>query len=82
MTQPCLASRATSSSSKPKRFPKIRNSGQQVILTGRFFEPDWNDFQEIKSYPKTKKDARRRLFQSGAGDGIRTHDPNLGKVVL
>ncbi len=29
-----------------------------------------------------KKDAQRRLFQTGAGDGIRTHDPNLGKVVL
>lgn len=22
------------------------------------------------------------LIKSGAGDGIRTHDPNLGKVVL
>jgi hypothetical protein len=34
---------------------------------------------------KTKKARRDGLLlnlESGAGDGIRTHDPNLGKVVL
>ena len=38
--------------------------------------------------PKRQKAARRRLLQiqtaleNGAGEGIRTLDPNLGKVVL
>jgi hypothetical protein len=33
---------------------------------------------------KHESRAKARLFvgETGAGDGIRTHDPNLGKVVL
>ena len=31
---------------------------------------------------KPRKTAALRILDSGAGDGIRTHDPNLGKVVL
>ncbi len=29
-----------------------------------------------------RKKAPEGAFFDGAGDGIRTHDPNLGKVVL
>ena|GEM_PF-3524054 len=35
--------------------------------------------------PKKQKPRRTAAFvylEFGAGDGIRTHDPNLGKVVL
>ena len=31
---------------------------------------------------KRKKAPEGAFFSTGAGDGIRTHDPNLGKVVL
>jgi hypothetical protein len=44
----------------------------------------------VDTKPKARKAASRPpylntpilLKKSGAGDGIRTHDPNLGKVVL
>ncbi len=30
----------------------------------------------------TEKDKGKKMIVTGAGDEIRTHDPNLGKVVL
>jgi hypothetical protein len=35
-----------------------------------------------KTAPKDRLNMLIFLRKSGAGDGIRTHDPNLGKVVL
>ena len=35
-----------------------------------------------KTAPKDRFNSLISLRKSGAGDGIRTHDPNLGKVVL
>jgi hypothetical protein len=35
-----------------------------------------------KTAPKDRLNSLISLRKSGAGDGIRTHDPNLGKVVL
>ena len=35
-----------------------------------------------KTAPKDRFNTLISLRESGAGDGIRTHDPNLGKVVL
>ncbi len=35
-----------------------------------------------KAAPKDSSDSLIFLRKSGAGDGIRTHDPNLGKVVF
>jgi hypothetical protein len=36
----------------------------------------------LSHFPKTKKPARGRFLIFGAGNEIRTRDPNLGKVVL
>ena len=49
--------------------------------------PQWSqDFKSCVSTNSTteayKKEAAFRGFLCGAGDGIRTRDPNLGKVVL
>jgi hypothetical protein len=35
-----------------------------------------------KTAPKDRLNRMISLRKTGAGDGIRTHDPNLGKVVL
>ncbi|MFT8762545.1 MAG: hypothetical protein ABF809_00940, partial [Gluconobacter potus] len=48
-----------------------------------------NAYIPVLRHTVNKKRSRRNIFnrliflgKSGAGDGIRTHDPNLGKVVL
>ena len=40
------------------------------------------DQAQIVQRPKTKRPPRGTAVLIGAGDEIRTHDPNLGKVML
>ena len=60
-----------------------RNSGTSVALTGPRAEPD---FFESVGEAKTALTGRSNqlifIRKIGAGEGIRTLDPNLGKVVL
>ena len=42
----------------------------------------WDFNEQLGSCKKPRSSAALVVVELGAGDGIRTHDPNLGKVVL
>ena len=54
------------------------NAARESMLTGF-----WNDSKRthLGDRSASNQNAKNTVF-SGAGDEIRTHDPNLGKVVL
>ncbi len=59
--------------SKVKRVKYDANSRHYLLLN--------SNVHQLSFTTKAHKDLKYRI-KSGAGDEIRTHDPNLGKVVL
>jgi hypothetical protein len=49
---------------------------------GHLNSPDKTLREKIKKLPGGSFDPIRSSWKAGAGDGIRTHDFNLGKVAL